>query len=348
MNCLRKVEEYHAVHAHFGVAMKTISFESLSRIQKLVAACVATIVVLLFTMIANGFLMNFAISNKQYALTSFLLTLGQNVNGQHKIDMDDMDDVECERSFLDISVRNQDIKMVQLLLLKGVDINLKNKDLPCDGGGGTPLITASSGKDTKIVDLLLAHGADVNATNKYEDTPLSFAAYEGNVKTIETLISHGANVNSKNTIQGYTPLHNAANEKVAELLIAHGADVNAKGKNGETPLRLSYSKKQMAESLIVHGADVNAVKDDGSTVLSEATQDVQDILIAHGAIRIDPPKLSWARVDNRTEKEMLRDYKEDQETGQRVLARIEAQQADKARVQQEEMWREQVRRSGGR
>jgi ankyrin repeat protein len=59
--------------------------------------------------------------------------------------------------------------MIELLLAKGANINIKKND------GYTPLHLAVGRGNVAMVELLVAKGADVNVKNNAGDTPLMLA-----------------------------------------------------------------------------------------------------------------------------------------------------------------------------
>ena len=74
----------------------------------------------------------------------------------------------------------------------------------------TPLHFAAQGGHREIVELLLEKGADVNVKNIASETPLHYAAAMSHKEIVELLITEGAVLNS-GTSNGSTPLHYAAN-----------------------------------------------------------------------------------------------------------------------------------------
>ena len=122
--------------------------------------------------------------------------------------------------------------------------------------GNTPLHAAAFNGQKHIVELLLAKGVDVNVKNQNDSTPLHNAADDGHTDVVELLLAKGADVNAKSNYD-LTPLHMAtkSNKQVVELLLANGANVNAKDEGGRTPLSLAIRKgnNDVAELLRQHG-----------------------------------------------------------------------------------------------
>ncbi|UNF62747.1 ankyrin repeat domain-containing protein [Spiroplasma poulsonii] len=166
------------------------------------------------------------------------------------------------------AIKNNDLKMVQLLLDNGADINLQNKNVDI------PLITAIKNNDLKMVQLLLDKGADVNLQNKNGLIPLDYAMDRNNKELVQFLIDNGAGVNIKDWF-GCTPLHNAIikdNLKMVQFLIDKGADVNIQDWFGFTPLitAIKNNDLKMFQFLIDNGAGVNIQDWFGCTPLHNA------------------------------------------------------------------------------
>jgi ankyrin repeat protein len=78
-------------------------------------------------------------------------------------------------------VKHMDYKMVQLLLLRGADINIANKD------GFTPLMYSAKYEHTEILKLLLDYGASKNIKNKDGKTAIDIAIFSKNIININLL-----------------------------------------------------------------------------------------------------------------------------------------------------------------
>jgi ankyrin repeat protein len=66
-----------------------------------------------------------------------------------------------------VAARNGHIKIVELLLLRGADVNVRDKEQ-----GTTALIAAAQQGHKEIVELLLKNGADINARETSGKTAL--------------------------------------------------------------------------------------------------------------------------------------------------------------------------------
>jgi hypothetical protein len=128
--------------------------------------------------------------------------------------------------------------VAELLIAKGADVNPKDKQ------GFTPLILSIARHKSALAKLLIQKGADVNVSvsaplNVEGYTPLHFAADQGDLDIAKALFTAGAKIDTKNR-DGETPLFVAAKlgwSGFVEFLLQNGADVNAKDSNGNTPLK---------------------------------------------------------------------------------------------------------------
>ncbi|MGE5193222.1 MAG: ankyrin repeat domain-containing protein [Deltaproteobacteria bacterium] len=118
-----------------------------------------------------------------------------------------------------------DADMLRLLIDRGADVNVVNKD------GITALMWAAG--DIDKVRLLLARGAKVDVRTEMGRTPLLIAAtYTGNVEVVRLLLKSGGKPTDVDQF-GETPLTSAAKRgdvPIVEALIEAGADVHAGGR----------------------------------------------------------------------------------------------------------------------
>ena len=171
------------------------------------------------------------------------------------------------------------VKIVELCLAKGLDVNALNND------HSTPLHAAAWRGDGEFAELLLSKGADLNAKNKEGATPLAYAVQDtarnvvraNRTLTAKLLINAGADLDvGSNVKDGKTLLHWAAGKgftKVIEALVAKGADVNAREKYQNTPLHVAAYEghAESVKVLVANGADVHAVDKGKNTPLLSAT-----------------------------------------------------------------------------
>ena len=217
---------------------------------------------------------NSSINDDSATLVQLLAERGADVN-KHD---------ENHMTLLHVAADHQHLKLVQVLLNHGANVNAKNI---C---GWTPLhqvlhIHKTSEDVIRIVQLLEERGADVNTPTKGHVIPLHIASRRQCLELVRVLLNLGANVNAE-ADDGRTSLHFAllgslisedgihvvqseggvgvvqSNDciGVVQLLLDRGANVNAPEKYHVTPLHIA-SKNQSLELvrvLLNHGANVNA------------------------------------------------------------------------------------------
>ncbi|KAI8796893.1 ankyrin-3 [Biomphalaria glabrata] len=155
------------------------------------------------------------------------------------------------------------VKLVNLLISYGADVNLKTKS------GSCPLIKAVKLDDCQALEILIKEGADLNAVNSKGYTALMVAAQKEKLHVMNILLENGADVNYMSTTNGHLSALNVAlsNDKTesVSLLLSRGAFVN---QIANSPLKqaLSGDPKNM-ELCLKYGADPNTRFSDGSTVL---------------------------------------------------------------------------------
>ncbi|MDD5051514.1 MAG: ankyrin repeat domain-containing protein [Sulfuricurvum sp.] len=119
--------------------------------------------------------------------------------------------------------------------------------------GLTALHVAIKLGDLKIFQLLLDKGADINAQDFNGNTPLILAVKKKNIELVTFVILHGADVNLANN-DGITPLHQAAfsgNEDVTDFLLKAKANPYLKNNDGATPYDFAIAKKNLVVAQII-------------------------------------------------------------------------------------------------
>jgi ankyrin repeat protein/beta-lactamase regulating signal transducer with metallopeptidase domain len=211
---------------------------------------------------APGALLCRAASQGDIEKVKSLIEKGINVNTKDK---------EGYTAIYDAAARGHK-DVVEFLINKGADINIRVDIDAKNSGLWTPLQTAVRHNQASVVELLISKGASVNTKDKWGFSPLHTAAKHGYTGVAEHLIDKGADLNAKNN-NGETPLHIAArrnNKLAAELLITKDANINAKNKWNRTPMEIALDQghRQIVELLHKHGARV--LTSEGATALHEA------------------------------------------------------------------------------
>ena len=115
-------------------------------------------------------------------------------------------------------------EIVELLITKGADVNIKNYY------GFTALDEASRYKHIKCVKLLQKYGVQHGSIRK--------AVEFGAIDAVKEFLKAGENINEGLAKGGLTPLHYAAQhdrKEIAKLLITKGADLSMSTRDGQTP-----------------------------------------------------------------------------------------------------------------
>jgi len=180
----------------------------------------------------------------KFEIVKLLVERGANVNAVEN----------CDRSALYNVANNNELEILEYLISKGADVNMRNR---CSSGE-TPLHAAAKDGDMDVAKLLIANGADVNAITETrvkrrdKKSPLHFASEKRHGDLVQLLIKHGANVNMQDG-NGDTVLHYAAlkgDKALMALFLDSGVDVNAKDEGGETPLDIAILRKPETAALL--------------------------------------------------------------------------------------------------
>ncbi len=101
------------------------------------------------------------------------------------------------------AVESNNIEIVEYLLNKGADVNIKVDN---------NYSAISYPNNIEIVKILVSKGADVNFKNSYNSTPLMWATNKGDLAIVKYLINNGADIN----------LQNDDGSKAIDIAIANG------------------------------------------------------------------------------------------------------------------------------
>ncbi|KAJ3607172.1 hypothetical protein NHX12_026685 [Muraenolepis orangiensis] len=159
------------------------------------------------------------------------------------------------------------------------------------GAEQTALHLAVSSVHVGCARLLLERGADPELMNKDRETPLYKACETENAEMVALLLNHGVSVNT-HCIQGWTALQEAVSRndvEICEMLVKAGARLTPSNVYGISPLFTAAQSGNVAtlRFLLKHGADVDSQAADGATALYEATknghQDIVELLLSQKA-----------------------------------------------------------------
>ncbi|CAB0029347.1 unnamed protein product [Trichogramma brassicae] len=180
---------------------------------------------------------------------------------------------------LNLALINAERDVVELLLTKGADPYLANKE-----GRSSLHIICLSGDSDDLATMLFEHSHEkyhpmqLDSRDKLGNTPLHFAVMNNRRRMIEFLLRSGADPNSANEEES-TALHiiskrdedDDSMHRFFEINddIQATIQVNAPDKFGNTPLHLAISRghRALTELLLRRESDPNLPNEEGSTAL---------------------------------------------------------------------------------
>ncbi|ARE67235.1 SWPV2-ORF016 [Shearwaterpox virus] len=208
------------------------------------------------------------------------------------------------------AIRSGDVRVVQLLINSGADINHINTNVP------HPLLTAIKVRANKIIKLLIDNGVDtsvlpipdlendtvntilecgidVNIRDRELKTFLYYAVKKGDLESVNTLLKYRADVNIED-INGNYPIHIAIKHNffdIIKVLVENGAYLNVNNYNIETPLHYSveYGDYKTVKYLITNGSHIMVKCKRGFTPLHTAiihNRSVIPLLINNATINV--------------------------------------------------------------
>ncbi|MGA1840052.1 MAG: ankyrin repeat domain-containing protein [bacterium] len=206
----------------------------------------------------------------------FLIDLGARIDAVN---------IEDETVLFYACMNSSNCEVLEYLLLKGADINHKNRL------GRTCLMELAALGYFENVTALLKYSPDIEAFTHEEESALTFAIVWDHIKIVEALIDAGANSNRADK-SGWTPLTYAVYEgkrDIVRLLLEKGADPNKTDNNGETILMYAVNSKDEFSVFEIARkvSNINQANKQNKTALDYAKEKgderIIDILIQLGA-----------------------------------------------------------------
>jgi len=172
-----------------------------------------------------------------------------------------------------------DSLIIDLLLAKGLDINLKDND------GDNPLHRAIKDEQTEKALYLVASRANVNVMNNDGWSPTMLSVNRQQVDVLTQLLAAGADVNLAGKDQwnalhlSVTKIKKAQNlndaNKIFELILKSGADIDSKTDSGASSLWLATANKrtEAVKLLLKSGVEVDLQTNQGGTALLKGAEE---------------------------------------------------------------------------
>lgn len=182
-----------------------------------------------------------------------------------------------KKLLLHTAVRHHQIEVLKYLLQESLDPNETNT------AEQTPLHFAAKTGDSEMVQLLLEHNASADAVDELGETPLHIAVRSGCVDVVELLLKHNPNSARVKNVNGYSPLHIAAEYNHSEIVdifyeINGTDDVT---NEGYSPLCLAAmnGNQEALDALLKHRANVEAFTPDVMGPLQLAAANGHELIL---------------------------------------------------------------------
>jgi ankyrin repeat protein len=163
-----------------------------------------------------------------------------------------------------MSPKGQDnVEAVSDALALGADIDVQD-----NRSGQTPLMAAVLRGKVGIVELLLTKGADVTIPEKDGYTPAHGAAFQGRFEVFKLLKEHGIDVMDDRHRDGYLPFHRACwgnsmgHSLIVEYLLNQGLDPNVEGADGRRCIEMTKNRKTKEVLVIFHAEPSRFAEED--------------------------------------------------------------------------------------
>ena len=137
-----------------------------------------------------------------------------------------------------------EIKIIQLLIDNGADVNIKTST-----GISVVHYGSQGNQPNTLVYFHLKYSMPVNEPDNAGSTPLHWAAYLGSELSVSYLLNyqwkHPIDINVQD-LKGYTPLHLTTfrrEAKIAKRLLQKGASTRIEDRSGKTPLEFAKDKQ---------------------------------------------------------------------------------------------------------
>ncbi len=252
-----------------------------------------------------------AVAKNDYATIKNMLDNGLDPNLK--------DEGSARAGLLNTACNRGRIKIVQLLLSRGADVNLAGNQ------GRTPMMRAAGHAETlDILRILIKKNADIQAVDDhgisvFDNAVLGVVSRQTSMESFMFLVDQGLDVNKstqKGETAGYTALMTATRSnhiELAKYLIYKGANINAKAAKGDTPLSIATEEKyeEMSALLKKHGATA-AIKEKPEQEkpeqekLKTASTDITNVMII-----LDASGSMWGQVDGKPKIQIAREVLKD-------------------------------------
>lgn len=191
------------------------------------------------------------------------------------------------------AVNNRHIKLVEILLESGANVNSANGRY-----SSTALQAASVNGDTNIVKLLLKHNATADANS---GLALRLAISTQSVDCVRALLEGGVNTNCEGpllvlAIESST--RDTSSHEIINTLLQNGVAIEQSDNDGYTPLLAAavVGDVGICQSLLDRGANINAYTARGDNPLTAAAMsghvEIVKLLLRSGASGRPPPVYS--------------------------------------------------------